>query len=215
MATRIAVGVERSPKKSFASALDWPGWSRSGRTPELAIEALLAYAPRYALVAARAGESLAPTGLVGDVVQTLDGDATTAFGAPSITFNADRAPTDPHESRRLAALLRAGWDTFDETAPAAPAELRKGPRGGGRDTAKVIEHVVGAEHMYAKQIDVRVPAPDPSDRKAVAEMRASILEILGGPSNGEPVRKWTQRYAFRRIAWHVLDHAWEIEDRST
>ena len=26
--------------------------------------------------------------------------------------------------------------------------------------------------------------------------------------------EWPARYAARRIAWHVLDHAWEIEDRS-
>jgi hypothetical protein len=29
------------------------------------------------------------------------------------------------------------------------------------------------------------------------------------PGDGRP-----PRYAIRRIAWHVLDHAWEIEDKS-
>ena len=30
-----------------------------------------------------------------------------------------------------------------------------------------------------------------------------------------PVPKgWPHRYAARRIAWHVLDHAWEMEDRA-
>jgi len=29
-----------------------------------------------------------------------------------------------------------------------------------------------------------------------------------------PDRSWPPRYAARRIAWHALDHAWEIEDRS-
>ena len=24
---------------------------------------------------------------------------------------------------------------------------------------------------------------------------------------------WTTAYAARRIAWHVLDHAWEMQDR--
>jgi hypothetical protein len=43
-----------------------------------------------------------------------------------------------------------------------------------------------------------------------------MLEVLGRPSDGSPLadRKWTARYAARRIAWHALDHAWEIEDRS-
>jgi hypothetical protein len=47
-------------------------------------------------------------------------------------------------------------------------------------------------------------------------MRADILHILRQPSDGSPIagRRWPPRYAARRIAWHVLDHAWEIEDRS-
>jgi len=31
---------------------------------------------------------------------------------------------------------------------------------------------------------------------------------------GAPDAVWPARYAIRRTAWHVLDHAWEIEDRS-
>jgi hypothetical protein len=212
---RIRVGLETSRLKSFASALDWPGWSRPGKTPEAAVDALLSYAPRYAVVAARAGLPLATDGLDAEVVEQLDGDATTAFGAPSITFTADRAPSDAAEAKRIAALVRAGWTAFDETAASAPAELRKGPRGGGRDTARMIEHVVGAEQGYATRLGVRVRMPDPSDADAVAALRAAILAPLGRPSDGSPIDRWTQRYAARRIAWHAIDHAWEIEDRAT
>jgi hypothetical protein len=47
-------------------------------------------------------------------------------------------------------------------------------------------------------------------------MRRAVLEVLDRASDGSPVngRKWTPRYAARRIAWHALDHAWEIEDRT-
>ena len=38
--TTIRVTVEATPKKAFASAVDWPGWSRSGKTEELALTAL-------------------------------------------------------------------------------------------------------------------------------------------------------------------------------
>jgi hypothetical protein len=212
--TRIRVGVETSRLKSFASALDWPGWSRPGKTPEAAVEALLSYAPRYAAVAARAGVPLATGDLDADIVEQLDGDATTAFGAPSITFEADRAPSDAAEASRMTALVQAAWTAFNETAAAAPAELRKGPRGGGRDTAKMVEHVVGAEQAYATRLGVRVRMPDPADAGAVAALRAAILAPLGQPSEGSPIERWTQRYAARRIAWHAIDHAWEIEDRS-
>jgi hypothetical protein len=213
--TRIRVGVETSRLKSFASALDWPGWSRSAKTPDAAVETLLSYAPRYSAMAARAGISLAATGLDADIEEQLEGDATTAFGAPSITFEADRAPTDAAEANRIAALVQAAWTTFNETAAAAPAELRKGPRGGGRDTARMVEHVVGAEQAYARSLGVRVGTPEPTDRVAVAAMRAAILGPLGDPSDGSSIARWTQRYAARRIAWHAIDHAWEIEDRSS
>jgi len=213
--TRIRIGIETTSKKSFASALDWPGWSRSGKTIEQALEGLLAYASRYALVAARTGETLPASDFDADVLETLDGDATTAFGAPSITYAADRAPTDAAEARRIADLVQAAWATFNEIAAVAPAELRKGPRGGGRDTARMVEHVVGAEQAYATRLDIRRPMPDPADAVAVADLRAAILEPLARPSTGEPIGKWTQRYGARRIAWHALDHAWEIQDRST
>jgi hypothetical protein len=47
---------------------------------------------------------------------------------------------------------------------------------------------------------------------AIAGMRASAAgEIPAvGPRGG---KRWTARYFVRRAAWHVLDHAWEIEDR--
>ena len=41
----IAVTIESSPKKTFATAVDFPGWSRSGKTEELALVALADYAP--------------------------------------------------------------------------------------------------------------------------------------------------------------------------
>lgn len=211
-ADRLAVVIETTAKKSFASAVDWPGWARSGTSSALALEALLAYAVRYEAIAAAAGVAV-PGALEPEVIETLAGDATTAFGAPSMTFQADRAPTNAADAARLADLVVAAWRRFDAVARAAPPELRKGPRGGGRDTAKIVDHVVGAEQAYARRIGLR-PAPvDPFDRAAVAAYRSAIRDVLARPSDGSPLASWTQRYAARRIAWHVLDHAWEIEDR--
>ena len=61
----------------------------------------------------------------------------------------------------------------------------------------------------ASGCDSRKPTP-------IAEVRSAIVEVLGLNSDGSPLPggAWTQRYAARRIAWHILDHAWEIEDRS-
>lgn len=210
----VRVVVETTRQKSFASALDWPGWSRGGKTPELALEALLAYAPRYAPIATAAGEAF-PSEPVAEIVETVEGDASTTFGVPGRVAGPEGAALDALEAERRAALVAAAWKAFDRVVGAAPAELRKGPRGGGRDTAKIREHVVLSDHGYTRELGIRVPAPDPASPASVERLRAAMLEVLRRPSDGGPIAKrWTARYAARRIAWHALDHAWEIEDRS-
>jgi len=215
MPNRVAVAIEAADKKAFASAVDWPGWSRSGKTREAAIETLLAYAERYAAVPALAAVPFDADDLQVEIVEESPGDATTAYGVPGHVTEADRRPADATERKRLAAIVVAAWTTFDRVARTAPAELRKGPRGGGRDTAKVVEHVVGADHGYARAMGLKLPEADPTDRKAVEALREAMLEVLRQPADdGSLGTRWTQRYAARRIAWHALDHAWEIEDRS-
>ena len=52
-------------------------------------------------------------------------------------------------------------------------------------------------------------------------MRETALAALEARAGGKPIddprqtkRLWSPRYTVRRSAWHALDHAWEIEDRS-
>ena len=115
------------------------------------------------------------------------------------------------EAARLAAIVEASWAAFERIAAAAPEDLRKGPRGGGRDRTKVVEHVHGGDDSYASVIGI--PA---ADRRSSPALRERILTILREPSDGSPIagKRWPPRYAARRIAWHALDHAWEIEDRT-
>jgi len=210
-ATRVL--LETAPKKVFVSALDWPGLARGRKTEEEAIEALLAAAHRYARVARAAGERFDPTAVDIDIVERVDGDASTAFGIPAMIARADREPVDAREARRLAALVEAAWGELDGVAAKAPEELRKGPRGGGRSRSKVVEHVNESDAGYARVLGLKHTA---ESRDEVQAMRAAVLEVLRQASDGTPVagRKWPQRYAARRIAWHALDHAWEIEDRT-
>ena len=215
---RIELAEEHVAKRTFAWGIDWPGWCRGGKTVDLAIAALIAAAPRYAAVAKAAGlefpSSLAVADL--DIVDSVEGGATTDFGAPERMTASDERPTDAAAAERLAALVEGAWTVLDAVVAAAPAELRKGPRGGGRDRDKVVEHVLLAEHAYARNMGLKVPAPDPADPASIRGMRAAMAAVLREPSDGSPIdgRKWDRRYAARRIAWHVLDHAWEIEDRS-
>jgi hypothetical protein len=218
MTTPIAVTVEHTPKKTFVSAADWPGWSRGAKTEELALEALAAYAERYAPIAAQAAVAF-PAG-VGvddlDVVERNAGSSGTEFGVPSRPTEQDARRMTPVEADCLARLVGAAWSTFDRVAAAGPEELRKGPRGGGRNTSKIVGHVMESDRAYAHEIGIKVKDFAPDDRASIRSMRAGMLDLLRVTRDGEPLagRRWPARYAAHRIAWHALDHAWEIEDRT-
>ena len=212
-----AVGVELGHKRVFACALDWPGWCRSGKSEELALEALAAYAPRYGVVAEQAGMELpARVGGSFEVVERVKGSGATDFGVPHEVVATEEAAVPAKEAARRSALVAAAWAVLDRVVAGAPAELRKGPRGGGRDRDKIVDHVLGAEAAYARKLGIKHPQPARDDRAAIQAIREEILAVLRAPSDGAPPvpKGWPPRYAARRIAWHALDHAWEIEDRS-
>src|SRR5437588_5683492 len=152
------VYLEIGGKRVFAAALEWPGWCRPGRDEDAALAALAAAAPRYAVAAARAGFPL-PEGAAGGfrVVERVAGSASTDFGAPGAIPAHDSEPLTLEEAGRLAALLAASWELLDRVAAAAPAELRKGPRGGGRNTGAVVDHVAAAELSYARKLGFKRP----------------------------------------------------------
>jgi hypothetical protein len=208
-----AVYLEIGKQRVFACALDWPGWCRSGKTEALALEALANYRPRYARAVAAAGLEIPDDDL--EVVGRVKGAPTTDFGAPGAIPEQDQAPLTGKQASRLVDLVAAAWGTFDRVVRAAPAELEKGPRGGGRDRDKIVEHVLGAENAYARKIGVRMAQPVANNRATVLAAREAVLSALRGPRPEQPpnAKPWPSRYAARRIAWHVLDHAWEIEDR--
>jgi hypothetical protein len=215
----VRVAIEQGTKRSFASSLDWPGWSRSGRTPEDAIESLVAYAPRYTRIAERAGEAFRPPSSTHDIeiVERLPGGGGTDFGVPGMAAAAEEAPVDDAELRRLTALMHAAWEELDAVADGARSvELRKGPRGGGRDLHKILGHVRDAEAAYVGQLGAKPPKSDD-----MAPIRQAFLDTLEARVTGRSIENprrtkdpWAPRYAVRRAMWHVLDHAWEIEDRS-
>jgi hypothetical protein len=214
--TGLRVAIEAGDKKVFASALEWPGWSRAAKTEDAAVETLLAYAPRYAAVAQEAGTDL-PDAFDVEIEERQGGGGGTDFGVPSsLTLAFDARPVDRAEAERLARLVEAAWTVLDRTAAGAPAELRKGPRGGGRDRDRMVAHVIEADGAYARELGLRLGGVDGGDHDAIAAYRRAMLAVLRAPSDGGPLagRRWPHRYAARRIAWHALDHAWEMQDRS-
>jgi hypothetical protein len=215
--------LEVGAKRVFAGALDWPGWCRSARHEEDALEALLAYGPRFATVLKASGVRFTPPAKAStlQVVERLKGDATTDFGAPSIAPKADGREIDRRWLTRQEKILRASWKAFDRAAEHVDGPLAKGPRGGGREVNAIVAHVVGAEASYARMIGAKAPEIDGADIGAAREERAIVLEALeravtdGIPAGPRGGKRWSAPYFVRRAAWHVLDHAWEIEDRSS
>lgn len=221
----IEVYLEIGKKRSFAGAVDWPGWARSGRDEQSALQALLDYAPRYAHVLQAAQIDFAvPTGVPDfSVVERVDGNSTTDFGAPDVGPSSDLRPVDDAELARFQALLKAYWQAFDSAVRAAAGkELRKGPRGGGRDLDSIVQHVLGADAAYLARLAWKFKQGESADPgQELARTRQAILEGLAASVRGETPQQgprggaiWPPRVFVRRTAWHVLDHAWEIEDRS-
>lgn len=208
----IAVFIEPGHKWVFASALDWPGWARRGRTEDLAVQALAEYLPRYAPIVARAG--LEPvSGNLAITERHPEPGVNADFGSLHEIAPSERGELPPDTGKRFAALLEAAWAEFDEIAGTAPDQLRKGPRGGGRDTPQIVGHVHDAEEMYARKMGL--PRDKATTDDPVAALRVRIGAVLRDPmSLVTPPNGWPLRYAARRIGWHVLDHLWEIEDKS-
>jgi hypothetical protein len=185
--------LETGPRWVWASALDHPGWCRRGKGEEAALEELLGYADRYAQVV----PGFQPGKVT--VVSTVEGPPGMNEWAPTVPGpGEDKTPT----AKQLAALELC-WAAFDRAAAGSSEQLRKGPRGGGRDRDGIVDHVREAERAYGRKVGVRVPPRTPWD-----EQRTELLAGLRKPDG-----PWLPRYAVRRIAWHVLDHAWEIEDK--
>lgn len=224
MTKRMDVYLEIGKKRTFAGAIDWPGWCRSGPDEESALHALVEWGPRYGkILRSNEFDFRAPTDISAfSIVERLEGNATTDFGAPGIAPSTDAQPVNEKELQRFEAILKACWKAFDTAIISAQGkELRKGPRGGGRELEGVIQHVFEADGGYLSSLGSKIERDHAVElRQALKRRRKEILEGLTASAHGEiPARgprgglRWTARYYVRRAAWHILDHVWEIQDR--
>jgi hypothetical protein len=219
----IQVYLETGRQRVFAGALEWPGWCRSGRDEASALAALLEYGPRYAL-ALRSGRIgfRTPEHLSSLIVsERLKGNASTDFGVPAVAPSGDAQPIGDIEIRRFQTILRACWRCFDKVAKAARGKaLRKGPRGGGRLLDEIIHHVLEADGAYLRSLGMPATRLEKAEiHDELSHVRRAILKAVVSAAHNPPSIgprggvRWKAPYFVRRVAWHVLDHAWEIEDR--
>jgi len=218
MTMPVRVLLEHGKKKRVvASAFDWPGWDRSTKLGGDVLAVLNDYRDRFAKVAELAGygDEFERLGDL-DVVEEVDGiGMTDYYGVSGRPATAELEPMTDADFDRKLAILRAAWTTFDDTAARVSAELRKGPRGGGRDKDHIIRHANGAEiDEFAPKVGVKVPLESRDDPGALRAYRDAFADAIRDHHvRGEPARSWALQFLIRRCAWHMLDHAWELEDR--
>jgi hypothetical protein len=213
--------IERGPKgkRSVAFSLDWPGWNRGGKSPELALETLEAYRARYRPIADLAGmarefDAAGPL----EVVEDRVGPGSVDFWGISFSASStEHAPLSDTEFDRKITLLRACWTFFDSVAARVSEEMRKGPRGGGRDRTRIIRHTIRTESEdFAKQVGLRIPEEAALTPDGLRQHRETYIEAMRAYNAGKVekrMRSWTLPFLIRHSAFHTLDHAWEMEDK--
>jgi len=218
MTERLRVILEIGAKRRVvAGAIDWPGLDRWGTSDDDAIARLLTYVPRYASVAERAGQTsrFAKARDV-DVVERVPGITSTDYwGIAHAPSQIEREVLSARDLERRLDLMQACWAAFDAVAARVSPELRLGPRGGGWSRDQLVRHVnLNEPGQFTRKVEVRTPTEEMVDPLGIARHRQATCDAIRAyNAEGRPARTWPIQFLIRRIAHHVMDHAWEMEDR--
>jgi hypothetical protein len=218
MPVRTVIERGTKDKKSVAFALDWPGWSRGAKTPELALELLESYRERYRPIAvgAKMAAEFDAAGKLKVVEDHVGTGSTDFWGISFSPSSLEREPMKDAELERKIALLRACWAFFDATGARVSAEMAKGPRGGGRDRNRIIRHTIRTESEdFAKKVGLQIPEEGALAPKALRDYREKYVAAMKAYNAGEGKRmkSWNLPFLIRHSAFHTMDHAWEMEDK--
>jgi hypothetical protein len=214
--TRVTVEIGPKGKKVVAVAPDWPGFARGATTEEAAINRLRSYISRYAPVAKLAGMDAAFANVSAvNVVERYPGTGSTDFWGISFAFSSiDRQAVSNEALERELTLMRACWMFFDDVRSRVSPEMRRGPRGGGRDRDRIVRHTLAVEQGWAKGLGIRTSEDGIlTDEELNAQRDAYCNAIRTFHEEGKMAGTWPLRYLIRHTAFHTLDHAWEMEDK--
>jgi hypothetical protein len=178
-----------------------------------------AYRPRYRQIADLAGmarefDAAGPL----EVVEDRVGPGSTDFwGISFAPSSSEHGPLAGADLERKLTLLQAAWAFFDGVAARVSAEMRTGPRGGGRDRNRIIRHTIRTESEdFAKQVGLRIPEEAALTPEGLKQHRETYLAAIRAYNAGKidrKMRSWTLPFLIRHSAFHTLDHAWEMEDK--
>ncbi len=214
---RVVLEIGTKGRRVVAAAIDWPGIDRWGTTEDDALGKLSSYLPRYAGVAERAGlaDAFGRQRTIA-VIERYRGSSSTDFwGIAHVPSETEREVLSAADLERRLDLLRACWSYFDDVATRVSEELRPGARGGGRSRDQIIRHTYGTEpENFSRKVGVRTPLDVVLTSDGRARHRQEYLDAIRAyNAEGRPARTWPIQFLVRRTAHHVMDHAWEMEDR--
>jgi hypothetical protein len=217
----VTTVIDRGPKSKrvVAFALDWPGWSRGAKTAEEAIATLESYRSRYAPIAALAGmePEFAAAGPLEIVEEKVGTGSTDFWGISFAPASTEQDPMDDALLERGITILRACWQFFDSAAARVSPEMKKGPRGGGRERDEIVGHVTRVESLdFAKQVGLQIPEHRGLSREQLGPYREDYVAGMRAYNRGDVqkrMKSWTLPFLIRHSAFHTLDHAWEMEDK--
>ncbi len=218
MTDQLRVILELGKKRRVvAGAMDWPGLDRWGTSEDDAVAKLLSYVRRYTGVPERAGKAKAfARARDVDVIEPVPGSSSTDFwGIAHVPSQIEGEVLSAADLERRLELLRGCWAYFDDAAGRASSELRPGPRSAGRSRDQIIRHVYISEpEQFSRKVEVRTPPQDVMTPDGLARHRQAYLEAIRAyNAEGKAARSWPIQFLVRRTAHHVMDHAWEMEDR--
>jgi hypothetical protein len=213
---RVILEIGKS-RRVVAGAIDWPGLDRWGTSEDGSIEKLLSYVPRYAAIAERAGlaSEFARARDV-DIVERVPGSSSTDFwGIAHVPSHIEADVLSSTELEHRLDLLQGCWAWFDDVVARIPGELLPGGRGGGRTRDQIIRHTYASEpEQMTRKVEVRTVRELVFTPEGLARHRAATLDAIRAyNAEGKAARTWPIQFLIRRIAHHVTDHGWEMEDR--
>jgi hypothetical protein len=218
MTDKLRVILEVGKKRRVvAGAMDWPGLDRWGTSEDNALDKLTSYLPRYTGVAERAGRAaeFARARDI-DVAERVAGSSSTDFwGIAHVPSQIEAEVLTAAPLERRLDLLQACWAWFDDVAARVSSELRPQPRGGGRSRDQIIRHVyLNEPEQFTRKVEVRTPLDVVATPDGLKAHRQACLDAIRAyNADGRPARTWPIQFLIRRIAHHVTDHGWELEDR--
>lgn len=222
----IRTGIDRGFDGGAAAwALDLPGCVATDDSERDAVQMLPARVGTFLEWLAAAGERAeAPRTSSVQVVERFDSYRLEDGYEVNATFEADREPVTREEATSALRWL----DVAHRRLAAAIAVAGAAPLSGeGRTRDELMAHVVRAERWLATRVEpdqrqIVFPREDVPVDVQLKENRAFVRAHVLRASEGDGVRArvdskgegWTTRKVVRRLIYHVLDHAEELERRS-